>query len=32
VKNNFDSRRRSFLKSLLALGTIITSEWLLPSY
>ena len=32
MKNNFDSRRRSFLKSLLALGTIITSEWLLPPY
>ncbi len=31
MKNNFNPRRRIFLKSSLALGTLITSEWLLPS-
>ena len=32
MKNNFNQRRRNFLKRLLALGALITSDWLVPSF
>ena len=31
MKNNFNQRRRNFLKKSLALGALITSDWLVPS-
>jgi len=31
MKNNFNQRRRNFLKRSLALGALITSDWLVPS-
>ena len=31
MENNFNQRRRNFLKRSLALGTFITASWLLPS-
>ena len=31
MKNNFSQRRRNFLKRSLALGALITSDWLVPS-
>ena len=32
MKNNFNQRRRKFLKRSLALGALITSDWLVPSF
>ena len=32
MKNNFNQRRRNFLKRSLALGALITSDWLVPSF
>ena len=32
MKNNFNQRRRNFLKGSLALGALITSDWLVPSF
>jgi len=32
MKNNFNQRRRNFLKGSLALGVLITSDWLVPSF
>ena len=31
MKNNFNQRRRNFLKRSLALGALISSDWLVPS-
>ena len=32
MKNNFNQRRRNFLKRSLAVGALITADWLVPSF
>ena len=32
MKNNFNKQRRSFLKGSLALGSLIMTDWLAPSF